>query len=496
MAEQQTDTKASGLLAVLRQQRWLIIGTLLAGIVIVLVQVSSTQPTTASPTYQSGGLWSLLSGKQSDAPAGSFCQLLSNDKANSCLGKPGELCEKDMEFAKIAWKYFENNYSPKTGLYNAADNYPSTTMWDTGSALAATITAHDLGLIDDYTFDDHINAMFKTLTNMELFDKTAPNKVYNTDKGEMVDYRNKPTPEGIGVSALDLARMISWLNTLGCMHPKYAFPAKRVIDRWDLKRLIKDEQMYGLLLDPVSKNIQEVQEGRLGYEQYAGKIFRDLGYSQKIAATYENEFKEVISLYGVPVAYDRRDPRDLGAYNYVVTESYVLDAMENGIDDENRPLLENIYKVQKRRWEETGIVTAVSEDNIDQKPYFLYNTIFTAGLPWNTTTDKGVRYDNLKTISTKAALSLAVLFPEDEYSKELAYMVGTGYNPERGWYSGIYENGGGYNKAITANTNGIIMSLLLYKRYGEFGNVCKKCRGKKASVANKVSSTSEACPLE
>ncbi len=172
-----------------------------------------------------------------------------------------------------------------------------------------------------------------------------------------------------------------------------------------------------------------------------------------------------------------------------------MDAIENGIDAENRPLLENIYQVQKRRWEETGIVTAVSEDNIDQKPYFLYNTIFTAGLPWNTTTDKGVRYDNLKTISTKAALALALLFPDDPYSKELAYTMGTAYDPERGWYSGIYESGGGYNKAITANTNGIIMSLLLHKKYGEFYSICKQCKRGIRLEASKTK-TCDVCTTE
>jgi hypothetical protein len=447
-------------------------GLALAGLIIYIA--NNHVPATAA---KSGILQMLQSAD--DTNSGTFCALTARPD-NACLGKPKTLCSKDMEMAKIAWKYFENNYNPKTGLVNAVDKYPSTTMWDTGSAIAATITAHDFGFIDDKEFDERIQTMFKTLANLELFNKEAPNKAYNTEKAEMVDYRNKPTIDGIGVSALDLARMVSWLDTLGCMHPKYAYPAKKLIERWDMKRLLTDGQMNGLYRDPVSKEVKVVQEGRLGYEQYAGKIFRSLGYDQHISATYNNGFRETINIYNVPIAYDQRDPRDLGAYNYVVTESYVLDALENGLDAENRPLLENIYKVQKRRWEETGVVTAVSEDNIDQKPYFLYNTIFTAGLPWNTTTDKGVRYDNLKTISTKAALALAALFPDDPYSKELAYAVSDAYDPERGWYSGIYENGGGYNKSITANTNGIIMSLLLYKKYGEFHPSCQRCKRKLA----------------
>lgn len=448
-------------------------GLALAGIIILFVSHTEPQPDTKPNATQS--VFSLLSASTRSTRTDTFCALAVGPD-NSCLGKSQALCSKDLEMAQIAWQYFENNYNPETGLYNAADKYPSTTMWDTGSALAATIAAHDFGIIDDKTFDERIRTMFKTLNSMELFNKEAPNKVYHTIKGEMVDYRNQPTPDGIGVSTLDLARLISWLNTLSCMYPKYAYPAQQVIKRWDMTRLISKGQMYGLYRDPISKNISVVQEGRLGYEQYAGKIFRDLGYDQRVSAVYDNEYRETINIYDVPIAYDRRDPRDLGAYNYVVTESYAMDAIENGIDAENRPLLDNIYKVQKRRWEETGIVTAVSEDNIDQKPYFLYNTIFTAGLPWNTTTDKGVRYDNLKTTSIKAAMSMALLYPDDSYSKELAYTISSAYDPERGWYSGIYESGGGYNKAITANTNGIIMSLLLYKKYGEFAPVCKRCQ--------------------
>ena len=38
-----------------------------------------------------------------------------------------------MAMARTAWKYFENNYQPDTGLVNAVNDYPSTTMWDTAS---------------------------------------------------------------------------------------------------------------------------------------------------------------------------------------------------------------------------------------------------------------------------------------------------------------------------------------------------------------------------
>ena len=393
--------------------------------------------------------------------------------ANSCKISKGELCHTDIEVATTAWKYFENNYNPETGLVNAVDNYPSTTMWDTGSALAATITAYDLGLIDSRTFDHRIMAMFKTLSTMQLFNDEAPNKVYNTKTTQMVDYGNQATDAGIGVSILDLARLVSWMNTLNCMHPQYHSAINAALSRWDYSRLIKDGSMHGLARN--EEKIEVLQEGRLGYEQYAAKILEHVGFDLPVASDYNNEFRTNTDIMGVSIAHDVRDPRQLGANNYVVTESYAMDAMELGLDSTNTQLLKNIFEVQKKRWQETGIVTAISEDNIDQEPWFLYNSIFNAGLAWQTTNSSNTSYDHLKTTSVKAALSMAMLFPDDQYSHVLTRAVQHANDPEKGWYSGIYENGTGYNKAITANTNGVVLASLLYKKYGALIPHCNSC---------------------
>ena len=397
-------------------------------------------------------------------------------KTNSiCWGQGQNLSAKDIQNAKIAWQYIKNNFQKETGLVNSVDNYTSTTMWDTGSTLAGTIAAREIGIIEQKEFDDMVVPMLRTLRSIKLYNGKAPNKAYNTITAEMVDYGNNPVERGIGVSTLDLARLISWLNVLSCTHPKYKHAAKSILLTWDFTDLIQDGQMFGYFLNPISEKTEIVQEGRLGYEQYAGKIFALLGFDQSISATYENKFRQDINIYGIQVAYDVRDPRDLGTYNYVVTESYVLDGMENGVDKENRPLIDNIFAVQRNRWQEEGILTAVSEDNVDRKPWFIYNTIFTAGISWNTTTDTGIRHDNLKTTSTKAAYSLALFFPGEEYSDLLLSMVESAYDPERGWYSGVYEDGKGFNIARTANTNGIILQSLLYKMYGTLSNKCHLC---------------------
>lgn len=419
-------------------------------------------------SMDNGTMWSANNGKQLES--------LIKPEENICRIGKGELSRADLQMARIAWTYFENNYNPETGLVNAVNNFPSTTMWDTGSALAATVAAFDFGFIGRKEFDDRITAMIGSLARMKLFNEEAPNKVYNTKTLDMVDYANKKTEFGIGVSALDLARLLSWTRTLSCMHPKYKAGIQKTISRWKFDRIIKNDQMYGLALNQNKpEEIKVWQEGRLGYEQYAGKIFSKYGFKASVAASYENKHRGNIDILGVNIAHDNRDPRKWHANNYVLTESYTMDAMELGLDDENRPLVRNIFEVQKQRWRDTGIVTAISEDNINQPPWFLYNTIYNAGETWQTTNSSDVSYDHLKTISTKAAISMAMLFPDDEYSAVLMNAVESAYDVEKGWYSGMYESGAGYNTVTTANTNGVILSGFLYKKYGSLFPHCQNC---------------------
>jgi hypothetical protein len=382
------------------------------------------------------------------------------------------LSEGELAAARIAWKYFERNYQPETGLVNAVDNYPSSSLWDLGSSLMGFIGARELGLISQKEFDDKVIRMLGALGKQRLFNDELPNKAYNAKTGAMSNYANQPT-EGIGYSAIDLARMVSTLGVLACMHPKHRDLVQQVLLRWNYCRLVQDGQLIGVHVGPEGK-AYEGQEGRLGYEQYAGKALKRLGFPADAAASYAGPHLGETVIYDVPIKFDVRDPKRTGAYNYVVTESYALDAMEFGQDAENRPLVRNIFEVQKRRWQRTGQVTAVTEDHIHQEPYFIYNTIFVMGQPWLAITDQGQEHEQFKSVSTKAAFSLAALFPDDPYAEVLLDKVESAYDPQRGWYSGIYERGG-YNEAITSNTNGIVLEALLYKLYGPLHERCARC---------------------
>ncbi|MEZ4364567.1 MAG: DUF3131 domain-containing protein [Kofleriaceae bacterium] len=434
----------------------------------LLADVARAQMATCQPAPTAGRVARTA---PAPAPRGSCL----SRPGHACLKKRGSLCERDLEIAKIAWKYFENNYHPSTGFVNAVNKYQSTTMWDLASTLAATIAANQLGLIDDREFDGRVLKMLTSLNTMPLYRDEAPNKAYHTEKLAMVDYGNQPTSFGIGYSALDLARLGTWLDNLSCMYPRHAISAARVTHRWNYCRMINDGQMYGAAYNKNNNSEALNQEGRLGYEQYGARNWAEMGFDMSTSGSYKNLFASSVEIEGVRVPIDTRDPRKLGAFNYVVTESYALEAMEYGITPETAPLLRAIYEVQRRRWKRTGIVTAVSEDNVDRSPYFVYNTIYAAGSPWNTITDTGKDMEQLKSTSVKAAMSLAVLFPNDPYSQVLYDKVATAYDPEKGWYSGVFEGPLGYNTAVTANTNGIILEAMMYKLYGPLNAACRKC---------------------
>jgi len=179
---------------------------IVAGIVVAIVivyglsvktnEITSLGNYTLDPEEPSDALMSPVTGN-----SGTMCygkdanslECLIKPTNNSCLVGSGELCDADLKMARIAWTYFENNYNPETGLVNAVNNFPSTTMWDTGSALAATVAAFDFGFIEKKEFDDRITAMIGSLARMELFNDEAPNKVYNTKTLKMLTMQiNQP----------------------------------------------------------------------------------------------------------------------------------------------------------------------------------------------------------------------------------------------------------------------------------------------------------------
>ena len=391
-------------------------------------------------------------------------------------GQRGPLTPREHEMARIAWRYFENNFQPATCLVNAVDDYPSTTMWDTASHVAALVAARELALIGGERFDTRVGCLLATLNRLSFFRDELPNKVYHARTMEKVDYGNEPGE--IGFSAIDLGRLLIWLKILKARAPAHADAVDRFVLRWKFCRVLDGcGTMYGARVGP-DGTVSYLQEGRLGYEEYAAKGFQLWGFSTTRAS--KPEPYDFVPIYGVLVPYDTRDPRDLGAHNYVISESYVLDAIELGwdraddfasddathTDARTADFAERIYRVQEERWRRTGALTARTEHQLDDAPYFVYDTIYSDGYPWNTITEDGRYVPQFAAVAVKGAVGLWAVW-RTEYTTRLFDAVAGLHEPAKGYYEGLYENGRGPIKTFTANNNGIVLEALLYKVQGK-----------------------------
>jgi hypothetical protein len=378
------------------------------------------------------------------------------------------LTAEEHKWAVIAWKYFETNFQTDTGMVNSVDQYPASTMWDTASYLMALISALRLEIIDIEQFDSRLSLILNILNQIPLFEGKLPNKSYNTVTGEMVNYQNQQTERGIGWSAIDVGRLLVPFNVIVWNYPHHSTAVKTILKRWDFDAMVKDGLIYGTAVNDSGETVL-LQEGRLGYEEYAAKSLGLLGKDVSVALNYK-DFLEFVDVYNIRLPHDSRDPEKYHAHNYVVSESYILDGIEFGWDEMSKEFSFRVYQVQERRFKQTGVPTAVSEDNIDQAPYFVYNTVFTDGKVWNCITEKGEDASQFKSLSTKAVFGWHMLY-QTPYTQRLMDSVKELHDPEKGWYSGLYEVGQTTNKAITCNTNAIILESLCYKQFGKLVSI-------------------------
>ncbi|MCG8460683.1 MAG: DUF3131 domain-containing protein [Holophagales bacterium] len=375
---------------------------------------------------------------------------------------PRPLSMEELAWARTAWRYFERNVRPETGLADSVEQFPATTLWDTGSFLLGVISAYELGVIEESRFHAVIDQALTSLAKIPLFDDRLPNKSYNTVSLRMVDYDNNETSTGIGWSAIDIGRLLVPLNILVWRYPTHGDKAAEVIARWDFASVVRDGTLYGADIQDGARRL--VQEGRLGYEEYSARTFGLLGLDVSEARRYD-DYLTWVKVGSERVGADTRTAELYGAHNYVLSEPYMLDGLEFGWDRSSRALAFRVYRAQEDRFRTTGIPTAVTEGHLDRAPYFVYATVFSDGQAWSVLSTDGQDLPELRTLSTKAAFSWHALY-RTPYTRSLMAEVSNWYHEERGWMSGRYEDSGALNQSFTCNTNGVILESLNFRQNG------------------------------
>ncbi|MBI3248273.1 MAG: DUF3131 domain-containing protein [Deltaproteobacteria bacterium] len=402
---------------------------------------------------------------------------------NSALfhqGRHGQLTEEETRWAQTAWKYFETQTNPATGLVNSVDKYPAASMWHVGDYMAALVAAHQLELIKDQEFDRRLSMLLQTLNTLPLAFNQLPNKLYHTETKLMVNSANQP--EETGWSAIDLGRLLIWLKITRERYPQFAEYIDKVVLRWRFCDILDPRGgLYGAT--KVHDQLQKYQEGRLGYEEYAAMGYQAWGFDTRRSSLLEPY--SVIKIYDVEIVHDSRDSlQDGSKYGPVVSLPYILHGMEfnwdrigdeTSLDSEHTDqqmalLAERMYQVQRLRYEREGILTARTDHQLKRAPFFVYDAIFVAGYAWNTITDSGISRPEEALVSTRATFGLWALW-KTSYTDRLIEAIGQLFDPGKGWYEGRFEQTGGYEYSLTCTTNAVILEALFYKHQGKLSHL-------------------------
>lgn len=390
-------------------------------------------------------------------------------------GRHGELTEGELEWARLAWVYVENNTQLKTGLVNSIDNYSTTNMSGIADYLLALTAAREFEFITSKEHDERLSLVLTFLNEMPLSMGQIPNKVYSTQTGQMVDYGNQPND--IGWSSIDVGRLLIVLAIVKQYNPQFIEYIDKAVLKWNFCELVNEEgELFGGNVN--NGNVFRYKEGRLGVEEYTSYGYLDWQIVPDKAMRLDPY--NVATMYGIDFLFDGRDPRLFDVLRPVYSTPYLRLGLEfnwDNIEDSNSndathsnevmsAMADSMYRIQEARWDNDRIYTARGEHIVSGEPYFVYDAIYALGTPWITLSEDGSSYDELALVSTRVAFQMWALWKSD-YTDRLMILVQELYDPDRGWYEGRYELNSRYEKSISLQTNAGVLEALLYKSKGK-----------------------------
>lgn len=383
-------------------------------------------------------------------------------------GRRGSLTEEEKFWAKVAWKYFDNNYNPQTGLVNIKDGFQLSTMACIADYLIALVAAHDFEIISRHEFNGRISTLLSFLNNMPLFNNELPNLNYSANNGWMSNYANQPGE--LGWSALEIGRLLVVLRIVRDRFIEYGEYIDRAVLRWSFCNIIDSQgQLYSGVR--AGDQVQRYPDGNLGWKEYAARGFQSWGFATQRSSSLMPY--DEIRIQGIDVMYDGKDERENNGNNALVSLPFLYDGMEFGWENvgfiTTDPLYfqqaQAVYNVQRLRYEQEDIFTARTSRTLPVEPYLIHDAIFSNGNKWNTCAEDGTYYPQFSAVSVKAAFGMWVLW-KTPYTDKLIMVVNLLFDPDRGWYEARLERSGEVERNITCSTNSMILESLFFKKNG------------------------------
>ena len=365
-----------------------------------------------------------------------------------------------LDAARTSWNLVNRITEPSTGLARAHARYAYVTLWDIAGVIAANYAAHELAFIDDATYDRHIQRILATLSSVDLYDKTAFNRIYDAQTGRMVDNAGKISRVGAGWSSVDIGRLLVWLRIVSVKQPKYLPLATQVVRRLNMSKVLDDGFLRGLQVDPKTGKTQTFTEDEIGYQQYALSGFSMWGARVDPDGLDVRRNVAAINVMGVRLLMS--SPGN----DRVMSEPFIMIGMETGFRTADiARQASQVLAAQTARYQRMKIVTAVTEDALPDPPYyFYYYSVYHRGNPFvvESLDDKIVQ--NPRWVSSKAAFGWNAILP-NAYTQLLVRTVRPAGTPD-GWGSGVYEDTLRPTGVPSLNTAALIMESALYKTRG------------------------------
>jgi hypothetical protein len=362
--------------------------------------------------------------------------------------------------ARSAWAFIRRNYHPSTGFVGATEQYQFVTMWDVGSILGAFLAARELGFITSEDYRGRVARVLQSLEVARLHDGAAFNRLYSAASGRMVGRDHLPTTRGHGWSATDLGRLLLWLKIVSTHDPQFEPASRRIVERLDLDRIVRDGYLRGEELTPRGRR-RLFQEGRIGYEQYAAAGFALWGIRAEGALDLQANAAP-LTVLGQSVLADKRGD------DLLTSEPIVMLGLELGWPSaEWDRLARAVLAAQEERHRRTGLVTIVSEDAVPRPPaFFYYYLLHHNGQDFVVVTPShDVVPWNLRWVSAKAAYAWHALYPS-AYTWLAVQTVKAAESPNVGWSAGVYERSKVRVQSNNLNTAAVIMEAAAYAMRG------------------------------
>ncbi|MGF1685450.1 DUF3131 domain-containing protein [Photobacterium japonica] len=362
------------------------------------------------------------------------------------------LSRDELLLAKKAQYYIDRNWQEETGFINSVQGYPHSTMWDIASGLSAILSLEGLGLYSTEETELKIQRTLDTLSSLVLYDNRLPNREYSTHTAQPSGSMSQTAQKGNGWSALDIGRLLIWLEITARHKPQLKSDITTILTRWQLDDAVHQQTLYGEKNTSYKRFYR--QEGRLGYLQYTAHGFDMAGFDVRKA--FADEPTTTAQLNGHTLYIDTRN------LPYFTSDPYVLHAIELGRTDAWWDQLDTLFTLHKKQSQSEKALWIFAEDALNQAPWFSYNNIFIYGRAWVSTAPGGKPIENPQIFSNKMALGFSVLFPEDPFGQQLHQQVIDNSLPYRAIPTGVLRDAAP-NLAFNINTNAFILSALWYK---------------------------------